>query len=173
MPRSESGLLPAAYGKIVRNALRIQRTTVRFEPGSIEVDSRTKRSLDTISENFLRRLDIFRRSVCATSRFPRKPARRIAIAILPTRARRGFPPRITGAQCPRRRCGPARRDLSAGRVDKSARPMAQPPDPKPGPPCSAHWFCRHADENRHDDLNSNHLARPRTVIRGWLRCIHE
>ena len=47
---------PPAYGSIIRNALRIS-TTVRFEPGSTKVDSRTKRSLDDLA-SFLRRLDI-------------------------------------------------------------------------------------------------------------------
>jgi phosphate transport system substrate-binding protein len=55
VPRFESAL-PASYAEIVRNALRIS-TTVRFEPGSIKVDSRTKRLLDDLA-SFLRRLDI-------------------------------------------------------------------------------------------------------------------
>jgi len=48
--------LPAAYGNVIRNALRIS-TTVRFEPSSIKVDPRTKRTLDDLAR-FLRRLDI-------------------------------------------------------------------------------------------------------------------
>ena len=55
VPRFDSDL-PVLYGDIVRNALRIS-TTVRFEPGSINVDSRTKRNLDNLG-GFLRRLDI-------------------------------------------------------------------------------------------------------------------
>jgi phosphate transport system substrate-binding protein len=55
VPRFENEL-PPAYGDIVRNALRIS-TTVRFQPGSLKIDSRTKRSFDDLA-NFLRRLDI-------------------------------------------------------------------------------------------------------------------
>jgi phosphate transport system substrate-binding protein len=55
VPRFESDL-PQAYGEIIRNALRVS-TTVRFEPGSAKVDSRTKQSLDNLA-NFLRRLDL-------------------------------------------------------------------------------------------------------------------
>ncbi|HEX4041193.1 MAG TPA: substrate-binding domain-containing protein [Xanthobacteraceae bacterium] len=55
VPRFESDL-PAPYGDIVRNALRIS-TTVRFEPGAAKVDSSAKRSFDDLG-SFLRRLDI-------------------------------------------------------------------------------------------------------------------
>jgi phosphate transport system substrate-binding protein len=55
VPRFEDPL-PPTYGDIVRNALRIS-TTVRFEPGPLKIDSRTKRSFDDLAK-FLRRLDI-------------------------------------------------------------------------------------------------------------------
>jgi phosphate transport system substrate-binding protein len=55
VPRFEQPL-PAPYGDIIRNALRIS-TTVRFGPGSGKVDSATKRSLDDLA-SFLRRLDV-------------------------------------------------------------------------------------------------------------------
>jgi len=55
VPRFESDL-PRPYGDITRNALRIS-TTVRFDPGSVRVTSRTKRSLDDLG-SFLRRLDV-------------------------------------------------------------------------------------------------------------------
>lgn len=55
VPRFESDL-PQPYGDITRNALRVS-TTVRFEPGSVKVSSRTKRSLDDLG-SFLRRLDV-------------------------------------------------------------------------------------------------------------------
>ena len=48
--------LPAAYGDLIRNALRVS-STVRFEPGPIKADFRTKRSSDDLG-SFLRRLDI-------------------------------------------------------------------------------------------------------------------
>ena len=48
--------LPPDYGDMVRNALRVS-TTVRFEPGSATVKSRTKQSLDELAA-FLRRLDV-------------------------------------------------------------------------------------------------------------------
>jgi phosphate transport system substrate-binding protein len=48
--------LPPAYGNLVRNALRVS-TTVRFEPGTMAVSTRTKQSLDDLA-SFLRRLDI-------------------------------------------------------------------------------------------------------------------
>ncbi|MGH7073316.1 MAG: substrate-binding domain-containing protein [Stellaceae bacterium] len=48
--------LPEAYGKLVRNALRVS-TTVRFEPGTMAVSARTRQSLDDLA-TFLRRLDV-------------------------------------------------------------------------------------------------------------------
>jgi phosphate transport system substrate-binding protein len=55
VPRFESDL-PMPYGDIIRNSLRIS-TTVRFDPGTVKIDSRAKRSLDDLG-SFLRRLDI-------------------------------------------------------------------------------------------------------------------
>ncbi len=48
--------LPESYRDVIRNALRVS-TTVRFEPGSVKVDSRTRRGLDDLG-SYLRRLDI-------------------------------------------------------------------------------------------------------------------
>jgi phosphate transport system substrate-binding protein len=50
------GDVPPRYAQITRNGLRVS-TTVRFDPGSVKVDSRTKRQLDSLA-NYLRRLDI-------------------------------------------------------------------------------------------------------------------
>jgi phosphate transport system substrate-binding protein len=47
---------PSRYAQLTRNALRVS-TTVRFDPGSVKVDSRTKRLLDALG-SYLRRLDI-------------------------------------------------------------------------------------------------------------------
>jgi phosphate transport system substrate-binding protein len=48
--------LPPAYGDRVQNALRVS-TTVRFEPGTETVNTRTKQSLDDLA-GFLRRLAV-------------------------------------------------------------------------------------------------------------------
>jgi phosphate transport system substrate-binding protein len=55
VPRYDA-TLPPAYAEIVRNALRIS-TTVRFEAGTTNINSRTKHSFDSLAA-FLRRLDI-------------------------------------------------------------------------------------------------------------------
>ncbi len=47
---------PSRYAQLTRNALRVS-TTVRFDPRSVKVDSRTKHLLDALG-NYLRRLDI-------------------------------------------------------------------------------------------------------------------
>jgi len=54
-PRFDDGA-PSRYAQLTRNGLRVS-TTVRFDPGSVKVDSRTKRGLDALA-NYLRRLDV-------------------------------------------------------------------------------------------------------------------
>lgn len=56
-PHFDEGV-PSRYAQLTRNALRVS-TTVRFDQGSVKINSRTKRELDALG-SYLRRLDIAR-----------------------------------------------------------------------------------------------------------------